>query len=161
MEQLINDGKEVGGYRISASNVSESKSAEFIWPIINTSAQYTKEKYLYSSVPHPYQSYKKVIFSVSGYTSAFYDDGKFGLSHHSRGIEVESKDHAESVISAINSKLMRYIANTKPSTGNVVGIAKVIECIFKLPYAMNDIQVYNYFGLTQMEIDHVDNNVVL
>jgi hypothetical protein len=156
MEKLINDGREFSGYRVGSNIISPTQNTQYNWPIVNTSAQYTKNQYLYSSKKHPYQSAKKVIFSDSGYTSPFYDDGKYGLGHHARGIEVTSKKHGDSVISTMNSKLMIFVSSTKPSSGSGVGVSKVQDHIIKLPYAMTDSQIYDHLGLTQEEIDYLE-----
>lgn len=158
-ETLINNGSEISGFRSGNPNISNTKTGKFRWPIVNTSAQYTNHHYLYSTVKHDYQNYKKVIFSCSGYEAPFYDCGEFGIGHHSRAIIVESKKRADAVVSSINSKLMRFIAKTKPDSGSTSPISRVQNNIIHLDRKMTDDEIYKYFRLTQLEINLIESLV--
>jgi methylase of polypeptide subunit release factors len=96
-------------------HISKEQSQQNIYPLCNTSSQYNKGQYLWSSIPHEFQNVSKVIFSDSGYSRPFYDEGIYGLSSHSFGIKSDF-EQSEKVIFYLNSKtlnkILKYMGNS-------------------------------------------------
>jgi type I restriction-modification system DNA methylase subunit len=124
--KLINGGKETPGYRSGSKNINENGR----YPIVNTSAQYSKDIYLCSDTEHPYQRTKKVIFSDSGFAKPFYDSGKFGLGHHARAFEVSSAAEAQIVIDYLNSDYLVDVASSIPNSGSMSHLSKLLAVGF-------------------------------
>lgn len=124
--KLVNNGKETPGFRRGGKNITDNGS----YPIANTSAQYSRGEYLMSSVQHPHQTLKKVIFSDSGFAKPFYDDGKLGLGHHARAFEVESEEEAQQVIDYLNSEYLVDVASTIPNSGSMSHLSKLLSVGF-------------------------------
>ena len=123
--ELINGGKETPGFRNGSPTIGSGK-----FKIANTSAQYSNGDYLNSSVKHPFQNTKKVIFSDSGYSKPFYDDGKLGLGHHARAFVVHSESEAKKVIDFLNSEYIADLASTIPDSGSSSSLGKLINVGF-------------------------------
>jgi len=106
---FVSDTRKWGG------NISKEQTNQHIFPLCNTSAQYNKGQYLWSTQPHEFQNVSKVIFSDSGYSRPFYDNGVYGLSSHSFGIE-SNLENSEKIIFYLNSntlkKILSYMGNS-------------------------------------------------
>jgi len=152
--QLINGGREFSGFRVGHPNIGTGD-----FKIVNTSAQYTRGQFLQSTIEHPIQRLKKVIFSDSGYASPFFDDGQLGLGHHARAIQVRSKKDAERVINILNSKLVRFLGKTKPTTGSASAISLIQDMLPNVDCGTSDVELYEHFKLTQDEIDLIERTV--
>jgi hypothetical protein len=122
---LLNNGKETPGFRAGAKNMGSGS-----FKIVNTSAQYSKNEFLLSSVEHPFQKTKKVIFSDSGYSKPFYDDGCLGIGHHARAIKVSSEKEAIAIIDFLNSDYVADLASTIPDSGSMSALGKLISVGF-------------------------------
>jgi len=149
--KLINNGNETPGFRFGKENISREKSNKNKFPIVNTSAQYTKGEYLYSSVKHPFQNSKKVIFSDSGYAAPFFDDGKFGLGHHARAFECTAES-APAIISIVNSSLITFIAKAYLSKTASSWVSLIADTVPVIPRAMSDDEIFAYFKLSPAEV---------
>jgi hypothetical protein len=97
-------------------HISKEQTNEHIFPLCNTSSQYNKGQYLWSTVPHEFQNISKVIFSDSGYSRPFYDKGVYGLSSHSFGIE-SNLENSEKIIFYLNSKTLKNILSYMGNSG--------------------------------------------
>lgn len=135
--------------------MSTQKDEEHKYPSCNTSAQYDKGIYLWSSIPHPYQYDKKIIFSDSGYAKPFYDDGKFGLNSHSLAIFVNDEEEAKLIINYLNSDFVKFIEKIMPTSGFATGMAKFINYLPKV----NSSNYYKELNLTKEEIDYIESHV--
>jgi len=151
---LINNGKEITGWRPTSKIMNNKLENDFIYPVVNTSATYSKGIYFYSNIKHQFSDTKKVIFSDSGYARPFYDKGKFGLSHHSRAIEVSSNIEGENLVKFLNSKLIKFLVKCRPVSGLAVDFSIIIKQIpsIKNLEINSDEDIYNYFKLTEKEI---------
>lgn len=141
--------------------VSKEKTDIHIYPICNTSAQYNKEIYLWSSIKHGETNTSKVIMSDSGYLRPFYDSGNFGISSHSLFVRVKNEIEGKSLISYLNSKFLRFLSNMKPNSGSEVNILKIRNLIPKveLSKVWTNQEIYEYFNLTEEEIDLIEKTI--
>ena len=80
--------------------ISKTKSRDFRYPLVNTSAQ----GHVYSKVKHSYQNHKKVILSNSGNLSPFYDDGVLGTTQNSMFILVKNQEEGENIVEKLKSE---------------------------------------------------------
>ena len=120
---LFNNGKELGGWRVGCKKIVENGK----YLIANTSAQYKKGEYLTSNEKHPLHGVRKVIVSNSGYSAPFYDEGEFGIGHHSRALIVKNAEEGQKLVDFINSKEFEDYSKTKPSSGSSSTFAKNID----------------------------------
>ncbi len=154
----INGGREITGFRPGTPNTSRIKTETHVFPLANTSAQYSKGEFAYANAAHPAQFVSKVIVSGSGYPRPFFDKGEFGLSLHSRGVAAEDHD-PEAVIAILNSKIVKFCAATKPASGSGSYVALIADVIPSVDSAMSDDELYDHFGLTREERELIERTI--
>ena len=154
--EILNGGRETPGFRVGHLTIGQGP--KHIHKIANTSAQYKRNEFLFSAVQHPDQHIKKVIFSDSGYACPFYDAGEYGLGHHARAIHAKTESEAVIIISTLNSKLVRFLGKTKPTTGSASAISLIQHMLPKLDREMTDTEMYSHFNLTPTEIEFIEKH---
>ena len=99
------------------------------------------------------------MWSRSGYTKPFYDDGELGGTDMAYYVPVPTKFCGDNLVHNMNSKLIRYILTTAKWSG--FGNEKVFRKLPNLPTdrKMTDAEVYLLFGLTESERNYVDKYV--
>ena len=134
--------------------ISKTKDDEFVHPILHTNKQiwYSKERQQWAPK-------KKVMWSRSGYTKPFYDDGELGGTDMAYYVPVSTKLCGENLVHNMNSKLIRYVLMTAKWSG--FGNEKVFRKLPNLPTdrKMTDAEVYVLFDLTESERNYVDKYV--
>jgi hypothetical protein len=130
--------------------ISKTESEEFIYPILHTNKQTW-----YSRVRQDWASKKKVMWSRSGYTKPFYDDGVLGGTDMVYYVIVDDKESGENLTHNLNSMLMRYILKTAKWSG--FGNEKVFCSLPKLPTdrRMSDDDMFDHFNITEQERTYV------
>ena len=95
------------------------------------------------------------MWSRSGYTKPFYDNGKYGGTDMIYYVLVESQDEGLNLLHNLESKLIQYILRTAKWSG--FGNEKVFKALPNLPRdkKLNDDELYSLFGLTEKEIEYV------
>lgn len=131
-------------------SVSERKTETHIHPILHTNG-----KIWYSSKKQHFADRKKVMWSRSGYTKPFYDDGKLGCSDMGYYILVENEEQGQNLSKFLNSLLMQYIFRTAKWSG--FGNEKVFLSLPKvsLRKELSDAEIYETFSLSQEEIEYI------
>lgn len=134
--------------------ISEVKTDEHIYPVFHTNV-----KTWYSSVEQDFARKKKVMWSRSGYTKPFYNNGSvepLGCTDMGYFIYVDSDEEGKRLTSFLNSSLMKYIFKTAKWSG--FGNERVFMSIPKidLPNDFDDKFIYNSFGLTKGEVEHIE-----
>jgi hypothetical protein len=126
--------------------VSKTESDEYIHPILHTNKQTW-----YSRIRQDWASQKKVMWSRSGYTKPFYDDGILGGTDMVYYVLVNDKESGENLTHNLNSMLMRYILKTAKWSG--FGNEKVFRRLPNLPTnrRMSDDDVFDFFNITEQE----------
>lgn len=134
--------------------ISKTKDDEYVHPILHTNKQIW-----YSKIRQDFADKKKVMWSRSGYTKPFYDDGILGGTDMAYYVLVSSDECGENLVHNLNSKLIRYILTTAKWSG--FGNEKVFRSLPNLPTdrKMSDVEIYLLFGLTDKEREYVENNV--
>ena len=126
--------------------VSKTQSDEHIHPILHTNKQTW-----YSRIRQDWASQKKVMWSRSGYTKPFYDDGVLGGTDMAYYVVVSDTKSGENLTHNLNSLLMRYIFKTAKWSG--FGNEKVFRRLPNLPIdrRMSDDDVFDFFNITEQE----------
>lgn len=160
LEQLKGDVTENPNGFAGSGHMKKEPDTIYKFKNISTSAHYKKNKFFYSKIDHPNRTKRKVIFSVSGYPSPFYDNGKLGTCHHGRSIFVKDEEEGNKIIQYLNSKLVKFLTQIYPSSHLAIGVVKIVDKLPKIDTSidMTDENIYNYFNLTQEEIDYIEAN---
>lgn len=133
--------------------ISKTETSDHIYPIYHTNNQVW-----YSRVRQDWANSKKVMWSRSGYTKPFYDGGVYGGTDMIYYITVNNESEGKNLEHNIKSKLLTYILKTAKWSG--FGNEKVF-CglpLLSVDGRMDDQQIYAQFGLTQEEINYVEEN---
>jgi hypothetical protein len=131
--------------------LSKTQTATHIYPIFHTNPQIW-----WSSVQQSFATSRKVMWTRSGYTKPFYDDGVYGTTDMGYYVEVQSKQEGLDLVNNLNSSLFAYILKTARWSG--FGNELVFGTLPELPkISMTDAQMYAHFNLTQSEIDYIEN----
>ena len=132
--------------------VSETKTTSHVYPLLHTN-----RKVWYSSIKQDLSSKKKVMWSRSGYTKPFYDDGVYGVTDMGYYILVSDKKEGKRLETFLNSKLMSYIFKTAKWSG--FGNEIVFSSVPKIDLTMDmtDTDYYKLFSLTDEEIKYLEN----
>ncbi len=134
--------------------ISKVKTDVHIHPIFHTNSQVW-----YSQVRQDWADKKKVMWSRSGYTKPFYDNGVYGGTDMAYYVLVPDDESGLNLLSNLNTKLMKYILKTAKWSG--FGNEKVFRALPNLPMdrRLSDLEMYVLFGLTEEERDYVENHV--
>lgn len=134
-------------------DVRNSNIGHGSFELYNTSAQWKSGKRVFSTIDCPHREKKKVVYSDSGYAAPMFDDGKLGLCHHGRAIEVETEDHAKNLIAFLDSKLVKFLTKTKAASGLAVGFTLIATTLPELDWniAWTDERLAVYFSLSEDE----------
>jgi len=128
------------------STLSKTKTDIHIYPIFHTNRQVW-----FSSLKQEFLDKKKVMWTRSGYTKPFYDNGIHGTTDLAYFVRVTNDAEGENLTHNICSILFKYIFKTAKWSG--FGNDKVFNALPKLPdKKMNDNELFNYFNLTDDEI---------
>ena len=130
--------------------ISKTETEKHIYPIYHTNKQIW-----YSQVRQEWADKKKVMWTRSGYTKPFYDDGKYGGTDMMYYVIVDSDEEGLNLLHNLQSKLMQYILKTAKWSG--VGNEKVFNSLPNLPIdrKLSDEDIFNLFNLTEEEISYV------
>ena len=132
--------------------LSKEKTEHHIYPMFHSNRQVW-----YSTILQPFAKEKKVIWTRSGYTKPFYDNGKFGVTDLSYYVRVANDTEGKDLSHNLNTRLFEYIFATARWSG--FGNDKVFYALPQLPnkkFANNE--MYDLFGLTKKEILYVESN---
>jgi hypothetical protein len=120
---------------------------------------HTNRSTWYSSIRQDWADSPKVMWTRSGYTVPFFDDGVHGGTDMVYFIRVANAGAGEALAANMNSKLMKYIYKTAKWSG--FGNERVFTALPKLPVdrVMSDEEIYEYFGLTFEEVQYVEESM--
>jgi hypothetical protein len=134
--------------------ISKTKTPDHIFPIFHTNSQVW-----YSKIRQDWGGKKKVMWSRSGYTKPFYDDGVYGGTDMAYYVLVPDAESGENLVSNLNTKLIKYILKTAKWSG--FGNEKVFRSLpdLAIDRKLSDLEIYVLFGLTEEERDYVENHM--
>ena len=94
------------------------------------------------------------MFTRSGYTKPFYDDGTLGTTDLAYFIRVANDEEGENLSNNLNTDIFRYIFKTARWSG--FGNDKVFANIPVLPNKKyTNSELYQYFNLSLDEIEYI------
>jgi len=130
--------------------ISKKYTEKHIHPIYHTNKQIW-----YSQVRQDWADKKKVMWTRSGYTKPFYDDGRYGGTDMMYYVIVDNANEGLNLLHNLQSKLMKYILETAKWSG--FGNEKVFTSLPNLPRdkKLSDEDIFNLFNLTEEEIKYV------
>jgi len=134
--------------------ISKTQSDEFKYPILHTNKQVW-----YSKIKQDWAPKKKVMWSRSGYTKPFYDDGILGGTDMVYYVLVSDQTSGENLVHNLSSLLLRYIFKTAKWSG--FGNEKVFCKLPNIPThsKMTDDEIFDYFQITEQEREYVRGSV--
>tara|TARA_R110002020_G_scaffold49875_2_gene141576 strand:+ start:3009 stop:4451 length:1443 start_codon:yes stop_codon:yes gene_type:complete len=136
--------------------LSEEKTTSHMHPVFHTN-----RKTWYSSLKQDFADKKKVMWTRSGYTKPFYDNGKMGCTDMGYYVLVDSDAEGLRLEKFLTSSLMSYIFRTAKWSG--FGNEIVFSSIPKIDLSrdMSDEDYYSLFSLSQEEIDYLKASPVV
>ena len=120
---------------------------------------HTNRSTWWSSERQGWADSKKVMWTRSGYTKPFYDNGELGGTDMVYYIEVHSEEEGLSLSRLLNSKLFQYIFKTAKWSG--FGNERVFTALPKVDHQelFSDDDVFDCFGLTPEEVAYVERSL--
>jgi hypothetical protein len=148
-----------GNHRKTNENQLETKKLKFKQAY--TWANFRKKQYLFSEMPGICQTDNKVIGFYSCNCEFIYDEGNFGLGEMSFAIKVSNDIEGNNLISILNSNLFKYVSEFRPYSGTHGGRPATIRFfpVLDLTHKWSNQELYEYFNLTQEEIDLIESSV--
>lgn len=137
-----------------ANNKHKWKSiqdTEFNFPI-----EKTPNSTIYYNTPHPHQDLKKILIPTTTYFRSMYLT-THGTSQSFCYYILNDDEDSVIVMNNINNKLFDYLNECfRYSNWNSV---KLLTKLPKIPFnnKLTDVEIYNYFNLTDEEIIHIEN----
>lgn len=135
---------------------SKQKTKQFSVPAYHVSSK--GGTYWYFRQPISTARRAKVIVSLSGNYVPVYDPGGMSFTSMCMVYYLSGSDTMESIRSFLDSKLVKYILNENKYTGWVSPVISDLPNIDKTRI-WTDQDLHQYFGLTQEEIDYIENAV--
>jgi len=133
------------------SSISKTKTDIHIYPLFHTNAQIW-----YSSIKQDFLEKKKVMWTRSGYSKPFYDDGKYGITDLSYYVLVNSDEEGDNLNNILNTRLFKYILKTAKWSG--FGTDRVFYALPKLENKKyTDTELYSQFNLNVEELEYINN----
>lgn len=115
---------------------------------------------LYSSKMDVMQDKNKVLLSNSGHLYPSYDAGNKGVGHNCLCILVNDEIEGNKIINLINSKLYKLYLKTNKWCGfNNIPALKRMPDITDYIDIITDKKIYDYFNLTDEEINLIEDNI--
>jgi site-specific DNA-methyltransferase (adenine-specific) len=137
---------------------SATKTEEFTWEAYHTPSVADAGSTWFTNVKHPNFDKPKIIISISGYFRPYADNGTIGYTDMCLAYILKDGELLSAAEAVFGSKLYKfYLENNKWSGFNP---KEIIRSFPVLDFTKNwtDTEIYNYFGLTQSEIDYVEAN---
>ncbi len=130
--------------------ISEEQTSTHTFPILHTN-----NKIWYSSVKQDFADKKKVLWSRSGYTKPFYDDGNYGCTDLCYYVLVDNDQEGEALTQNLNSDLFKYIFATARWSG--FGNDKVFKMVpdLKTLAPLTNTQMYEKYNITTAEQKYI------
>ena len=132
----------------------KNKSKVNKYPIYNTTAQglcWSDRQPIDANV-------SKIMFSNVGAYKCVYDSGIMGTCWHSHAFEI-NQEFSSNALEYMNSKAIRFFDMINRSGGFMNGTFCKNIPIIDFSSSVDDQAVYNILGLTQEEIDYIENAV--
>jgi hypothetical protein len=136
--------------KVNPSTLSKIQTPIHSHPVFHTNPQIW-----FSSVKQDFSNKKKVMWTRSGYTLPFYDDGKYGCTDMGYYVLVGSDIEGHNLVNNLNTSLFKYILSTARWSG--FGNELIFKNLPELPVnkSLSDSAMFQLFGITQKEQDYI------
>lgn len=116
---------------------------------------HTNNKTWWSSIRQDWANEKKVMWTRSGYTKPFFDEGVLGGTDMVYYVRVDSKLEGECLAHNMNSELMRYIYKSAKWSG--FGNERVFANLPEVPRdrKLSEAEMYSIFEIDEEEVNYV------
>jgi hypothetical protein len=138
-----------------SDTLSKTQTAKHIHPVFHTNRQTW-----FSSRRQDFSDKIKIMWTRSGYTKPFYDDGMLGGTDMMYYVLVGNESDGKNLARTLNSDLFQYIFKTAKWSG--FGNEKVFKALPNI-LGINfhtDREMYEYFNLSDEEIEYLKNDGV-
>ncbi len=128
----------------------ETQTPEHPYPVFHTN-----NITWWTSIRQEWAAQPKVMWTRSGYTKPFFDDGVHGGTDMAYYVVVANQCEGQNLAANMNTELLRYIYRTAKWSG--FGNERVFAGLPDLPRdrALSDGEMFALFGLTDEEVDYV------
>ena len=139
----------------------EIRNNEYKYPYLNYKTNNTLSKtdlgvnIVYGNEKHPCADRRKVVVPYVGPTTPYVDTGEYGVLH-SQVYFLKDHETCAGAKSVLQSKLFSFLYSEGMSLHNESGVLNVIGKP-DLSKEWSNIDIYNYFNLTQDEIDYIES----
>lgn len=132
--------------------LSETPSPDHPYPVFHTN-----RSTWYSSVRQSWAEEKKVMWTRSGYTKPFFDDGRLGGTDMVYFVVVASDAQGKALAHNLNQDLFRYIFKTAKWSGfGNEQVFRMLPDISDLP-EMSNTDLFTHFGISDLEAAYVQS----
>ncbi len=133
-----------------SDTLSHTRTERHCFPVFHTNRQIW-----WSSVRQPWADSPKVMWTRSGYTKPFFDNGRYGGTDMAYFVQVRNPTEGEILAHNLNLELMRYIYRTARWSG--FGNERVFAALPDLPRdkRLTDEDAFALFSLTDKEVHYV------
>ncbi len=133
-----------------SDTLSKTETDTHIYPVFHTNNQ----KW-FSSIKQDFSDMKKVMWTRSGYTKPFYNNGTMGCTDMGSYVLVEDDKQGKILQDNLNTELFQYIFKTAKWSG--FGNEKVFSALPKLPTdkKLSNEEMYDLFSLSGGEVDYI------
>lgn len=145
----------LGLFSCQIFHAHKEQTEQYKWPIFNTHAQQLS----WANKKPTDLLYRKVIFSNVGTFCPVYDEGTRGTCWHSHSYIVRDEQEGNALIKYLNSKLIRFLNFNNRSGGFMDPIFPKGLPAINYEVITTDDEIYNYFNLTQSEINLIEQTV--
>lgn len=137
-----------------ADTLSTARTERHIYPLLHTNRQVW-----WSSLRQEFTSEPKVMWSRSGTTEPFYDEGELGTTDMGYFVRVAGSLQGIRLVEVLTSKLFRYILATARWSG--YGNERVFQLLPVVPdeVSVSDYDLFDWFGLSTKEIGYVEEHL--
>ncbi len=135
----------------TSDTLSKTKTDVHRYPVFHTNRQIW-----WSSIQQEWAGLPKVMWTRSGYTKPFFDEGELGGTDMVYYVPVRSAIEGEHLVNNLNTRIMKYILRTARWSG--FGNEKVFRALPALPvdHSLSDPEAFEFFGLSDEEVQFVD-----
>lgn len=137
---------------------SEFSDSEFKWPAYHTPSVEDAGKTWFTNVKHPNFDKPKIIISLSGYFRPYADNGTIGYTDMCLAYILKEGELLSAAKQVFGSNLYKfYLENNKWSGFNPKEIIRSFP-VLDLTREWTDQEIYDFFGLTQDEVNYLERN---
>lgn len=134
--------------------LSMTRSRSHKYPVFHTN-----KSVWWSSVEQNWATEPKVMWTRSGYTKPFYDDGKMGGTDMAYYVKVANSMEGSNLAAILNSAVFRYIFKTAKWSGFGNELVFRNLPLVDISRQWTDSDLFSHFKLTAQEVRHINETL--